>query len=50
MKFRCKPKNQLSRGFTNAQGGKTTDTGSSKATLMVSPSGFAIGLTQHIKK
>jgi len=37
-------------GFVNAQGDKVTDTGSSKATLMVSPSGFAISLAQHIKK
>ena len=37
----------LSRGFTNAQGGRITDTGSSKTTLMVSPSGFAINLAQH---
>lgn len=39
-----------SKGFKNAQGGKITDTGSSKATLMVSPSGFAISLAEHIKK
>ena len=38
------------RGFQNAQGEKITDTGSSKATLMVSPSGFAIGLAEHIRK
>ena len=38
------------RGFKNAQGEKVTDTGSSRATLMVSPSGYAIGLAQHIKK
>ena len=37
------------RGFINAQGDKVTDTGSSRSTLMVSPSGFAISLTQHIK-
>ena len=40
----------LSRGFVNAQGDNFTDTGSSKATLMVSPSGFAISLAQHVKK
>ena len=40
----------LDRGFKNAQGDKITDTGSSKATLMVSPSGFAISLTEHIRK
>ena len=38
------------RGFRNAQGDRITDTGSSKATLMVSPSGFAIGLAEHIRK
>ena len=40
----------LDRGFKNAQGDKITDTGSSKATLMVSPSGFAISLAEHIRK
>jgi len=39
-----------SKGFKNAQGEKVTDTGSSKATLMVSPSGFAISLAEHIRK
>ena len=40
-----------SKGFTNAGGGdKVTDTGSSKAALMVSPTGFAISLSQHIRK
>ena len=38
------------RGFYNAQGEKITDTGSAHATLMVSPSGFAINLVKHIKK
>ena len=37
-------------GFKNAQGDKITDTGSSKATMMVSPTGFSISLSQHIKK
>lgn len=37
------------RGFKNAQGDKITETGSSRATLMVSPSGFGINLLQHIK-
>jgi glutaminase len=39
-----------SHGFKNAQGGKVTDTGTSKATMMVSPSGFSISLSQHIRK
>lgn len=38
------------RGFKNTQGGKVTETGSSKATLMISPSGFGISLSEHIKK
>ena len=36
-------------GFKNAQGEKVTDTGTSHATLMVSPSGFAINIAEHIK-
>jgi hypothetical protein len=39
-----------SRGFKNIKGGGAIDTGSSKATLMVSPSGFGIGLSEHIRK
>jgi glutaminase len=38
------------KGFKNAQGDKVTDTGSSKATMMTSPSGFSISLSEHIKK
>lgn len=38
------------KGFQNAQGSKITDTGSSKAKMMVSPSGFAISLSEHIRK
>ena len=40
----------ISKGFKNARGDKVTDTGSSRATMMVSPSGFTISLSQHIKK
>ena len=40
----------LSQGFLNAQGDNFTDTGSSKSTLTVSPSGFAISITEHLKK
>ena len=40
----------ISRGFVNADGDKITNTGTSKATLMVSPSGFGISLAEHIKK
>ncbi|MBR1663784.1 MAG: hypothetical protein IJ696_05605 [Ruminococcus sp.] len=38
------------KGFKNAQGAKITDTGSSKATMMVSPSGFSISVAEHIRK
>lgn len=38
------------RGFKNAQGDKITETGTSKATMMVSPSGIPISLTEHIRK
>ena len=38
------------RGFVNEQGDGVTDTGSSKATLMMSPSGYGIVLSQHLKK
>ena len=38
------------KGFKNAQGDKVTNTPSSVATMMVSPSGFAINLGQHIRK
>lgn len=37
------------RGFQNAQGNKITDTGTSRATMMVSPSGVPISLTEHIR-
>ena len=39
-----------SKGFRNAQGDKITDTGTSKATMMASPSGFTISLIEHIRK
>jgi hypothetical protein len=38
------------KGFKNAQGGKITDTGTSKSTMMVSPSGFSISIAEHIRK
>lgn len=37
------------KGFKNAQGDKVTDTGSSRSTMMVSPSGYTISIAQHIK-
>ena len=38
------------KGFKNAQGEKITHTGSSIATMMVSPSGFAINVGEHIRE
>ena len=38
------------RGFKNFYGDKAVETKSSKSALMISPSGFAINLVQHIKK
>lgn len=40
----------LSKGFKNAQGDRITETPTSKATMMVAPSGFAFSLSQHIRK
>ncbi len=37
-------------GFTNAQGDKITNTGSSISTMMVSPTGFSISIAEHIRK
>ena len=37
------------KGFQNAQGGRITDTGTSRSTMMVSPSGFSISIAEHIK-
>jgi hypothetical protein len=40
----------LDHGFRNVYGGETVQTGSSKAAMMVSPSGFCISVIQHLKK
>ena len=37
-------------GFINTMGDKIADNGSSRATMMMSPSGFGISLIQHIRK
>ena len=37
------------RGFKSAQNGTVTDTGSAKACILFSPSGFGINLIQHVK-
>lgn len=39
----------LQRGFKNAYGDETVNTKSSKASMMISPSGFNISIIQHIK-
>ena len=40
----------ISKGFKNVQGDKFTETDSAKSTLLISPSGFAINLSYHIRK
>ena len=40
----------ISRGFINAQNGTVTNTGSAKACMLISSSGFGISLVQHVKK
>ena len=37
-------------GFKNVYGDKTVETGSSRSAVLISPSGFAINLIQHIKE
>lgn len=39
----------IAHGFSNGQNGTVTDTGSAKACILFSSSGFAINLIQHIK-
>ena len=38
------------RGFVNTKGDTIADNGSSRAAMMMSPSGFGISLIQHIRK
>ena len=40
----------IAHGFVNPRGDKVTDTSSSRATMLFSPSGFPINISQHIKK
>ena len=40
----------IAHGFVNPRGDKVTDTSSSRATLLFSPSGFAVNIAEHIKK
>ena len=37
------------KGFKNSQGDKITETGTSRSTMMVSPSGYSISISKHIK-
>ena len=37
------------KGFKNAQGDRITNTDTSESTMMVSPSGFSITITEHVK-
>ena len=39
----------ISKGFKNSKGDETVDTKSNKSAMMISPSGFAFDLCQHIK-
>ena len=39
----------ISKGFVNPRGDKVTDTSSSKSTMLISPSGFPITISEHLK-
>ena len=39
----------IGKGFIDPRGGKVTETGSSKSTLLFAPSGFAVTIGEHIK-
>ena len=39
----------IAHGFVNTRGDKITETSSSKDTMLISPSGFAVVLSQHTK-
>ena len=39
----------ISKGFVNPRGDHVTDTSSSKSTLLFSPSGFAVTISEHLK-
>ena len=39
----------MARGFINPRGDKVTETGSSRSTLLISPSGFAVTIGEHLK-
>ena len=39
----------IGKGFIDPRGGKVTDTSSSRATMLFSPSGFAVSISEHLK-
>jgi hypothetical protein len=39
----------IGKGFIDPRGGKVTDTSSSRATMLVAPSGFAVSISEHLK-
>lgn len=39
----------IAHGFINPRGDKVTDTSSSRATMLFSPSGFAVMIAEHLK-
>lgn len=39
----------IAHGFVNPRGDAVTDTSSSRATLLYSPSGYAVNIAEHIK-
>ena len=43
-------KTLIEHGFVNPRGDQVTETPTSKSTLLYSPSGFGINITEHIKK
>jgi len=40
----------MEKGFKNFYGDRIMETGSSRSAIMISPSGFAINLVQHVKE
>ena len=40
----------IAHGFVNPRGDKVTDTSSSRATMLIAPSGFPVTISEHIKK
>ena len=39
----------IEKGFTDPRAGKVTDTSSSRATMLIAPSGFAVSISEHLK-